>query len=85
LQPLVRKDIEWLTRALRGLGVRELAVTTNGVSPWPRYQQLVDAGMTHFNVSLDTLRPDRFARVTRRPAKLLDTVLNTIDRLLEAR
>ena len=53
--------------------------------PGAKLTELLEAGgLTHFNVSLDTLKPERFARISRRPAKLLQTVLGTIDRLLDA-
>ncbi len=72
-----------LTRALKALpGLEELAVTTNGVSPWPKLAALVGAGMTHFNVSLDTLQAERFASISRRPAKYLGTVLGNVERLV---
>jgi cyclic pyranopterin phosphate synthase len=84
MQPLVRKDLVELARSLRGLGLKELAITTNGVAPRSKLIDLVDAGVTHFNVSLDTLLPDRFAAISRRPAKMLSTVLGTIDQLFES-
>jgi GTP 3',8-cyclase len=72
-----------LTRALRALpGLEELAVTTNGVSPWSKLSALVEAGMTGFNISLDTLRPERFASISRRPAKYLGTVQGNVERLV---
>ena len=83
-QPLVRKDVVPLVRSLKQLGIRELAVTTNGVAPWSKYHDLVQAGMTHFNVSLDTLKVEKFATITRRSAHLHGTVLSNIYRLVEA-
>lgn len=71
-----------LVRALRRLGLRELAITTNGVSPSSRLGELVDAGVTHFNISLDTLRPQRYSEITRRPAKSLHMVLASIEKLM---
>ena len=68
-EPLVRKNILWLFRALsRHLGTHaldELTLTTNG-SQLPKFaQELKDAGVRRINISLDTLRPDRFAAITR--------------------
>jgi len=68
-EPLVRKNIMWLFRALsRHLetgALEELTLTTNG-SQLPRYAtELVDCGVKRINVSLDTLRPDRFKAITR--------------------
>lgn len=68
-EPLVRKNIMWLFRALSkhlGAGVLdELTLTTNG-SQLPKYaRQLRDCGVERINISLDTLNPDRFKAITR--------------------
>jgi cyclic pyranopterin phosphate synthase len=68
-EPLVRKNILWLFRALsRHLGsgaLDELTLTTNG-SQLPKYaQELKDAGVRRINISLDTLKADRFKAITR--------------------
>ena len=68
-EPLVRKNILWLFRALgrhlRDGALDELTLTTNG-SQLPKYaHELRDAGVRRINVSLDTLRPDRFKAITR--------------------
>jgi GTP 3',8-cyclase len=67
-EPLVRRNIMWLFRALSrhlGGGLDELTLTTNG-SQLPKFaQELRDAGVKRINISLDTLRPDRFKAITR--------------------
>jgi GTP 3',8-cyclase len=67
-EPLVRKNILWLFRALSrhlGGGLDELTLTTNG-SQLPKFaQELKDAGVERINISLDTLDPDRFKAITR--------------------
>jgi GTP 3',8-cyclase len=68
-EPLVRKNILWLFRALsRHLktgALEELTLTTNG-SQLPKVaQELADCGVKRINVSLDTLDPDRFKAITR--------------------
>jgi GTP 3',8-cyclase len=68
-EPLVRKNIVWLFRALsRHLAagtLDELTLTTNG-SQLPKFaQELKDAGVRRINISLDTLRPDVFKAITR--------------------
>lgn len=64
-EPLVRRDLPVLVRGLGELFPR-LAMTTNGIL-LPRYlDELAAAGLTTYNISLDTLRPDRFFRITRR-------------------
>ncbi|CBJ29460.1 conserved unknown protein [Ectocarpus siliculosus] len=80
-EPLVRKDLPDIVRALSSLeGVRNVGVTTNGINLKRKIPALREAGLTHINVSLDTLQPDRFAAITRR--KGLDTVLASLDAAL---
>ncbi len=68
-EPLVRKNIMWLIRSLsRHLdsgALDELTLTTNG-SQMPRFaKDLYEAGVRRVNISLDTLKPDRFKAITR--------------------
>jgi cyclic pyranopterin phosphate synthase len=68
-EPLVRKNIMWLFRALgRHLetgALEELTLTTNGSQLAKYAQELKDAGVKRINVSLDTLDADKFAAITR--------------------
>ena len=68
-EPLVRRNILWLLKALSrhlGDGLDELTLTTNG-SQLVRYAEaLADCGIARINVSLDTLDPDKFRAITRR-------------------
>ena len=80
-EPLVRKNILWLFQALsrhRESGrLEELTLTTNG-SQLGRYAaELKACGVERINVSLDTLRADRFKALTRWGE--LDTVLKGLD------
>src|SRR5581483_11316929 len=68
-EPLVRKNVMWLVRALsRHLdtgALDELTLTTNG-SQLARYAfELADCGVRRINVSLDTLDPVKFRAITR--------------------
>ena len=68
-EPLVRKNIMWLFRALsRHLQdgrLDELTLTTNG-SQLPKFaQELKDVGVRRINISVDTLKADRFKAITR--------------------
>jgi cyclic pyranopterin phosphate synthase len=68
-EPLVRKNIMWLFRALsrhlKSGALEELTLTTNG-SQLPKYaEELADLGVRRINVSLDTLKPNRFQAITR--------------------
>ncbi|MEP0547031.1 MAG: GTP 3',8-cyclase MoaA [Rhodothermales bacterium] len=77
-EPLVRKDIEEVADALGALpGLRVLALTTNGLLLDRKLDGLHRAGLTHLNLSLDTLRADRFESLTLRPG--LDRVLAALD------
>ena len=66
-EPLVRKDLPVLIRKLATLpGIKDLALTTNGVLLARQAQALYDAGLRRLNVHLDTLDRERFRRITRR-------------------
>ncbi len=65
-EPLVRAGIVDLVRILAGIpGVEDLSMTTNGVLLTRYARNLAEAGLDRVNISLDTLRPDRFAAMTR--------------------
>ena len=65
-EPLVRKGITSLVAMLAQMdGIRDLAMTTNGIRLAEFAPALVTAGLHRINVSLDTLDPARFAEITR--------------------
>lgn len=65
-EPLVRVGIADLVRMLAEVpGIEDLAMTTNGTLLSRHAQALVEAGLDRVNVSLDTLRPERFHSITR--------------------
>lgn len=81
-EPLVRRGVvDFLAHLKRIEGLQKVAVTTNGILLQDMAGSLVEAGVTHVNVSLDTLDPDRFREITR--GGDLRRVLAGIDRLLE--
>lgn len=55
-----------VAESLSGLGVKQLGLTTNGLLLKRRLWDLQSAGLTHINVSLDTLIPQKFELITRR-------------------
>jgi cyclic pyranopterin phosphate synthase len=66
-EPLLRKDLPRLVAMLTARpGLVDLAMTTNGVLLAEQAAGLKSAGLGRVTVSLDTLRPDRFKRLTRR-------------------
>ena len=65
-EPLVRRGLLDLCHSLRRLpGLEELCLTTNGSLLPQLALPLREAGVDRLNISLDTLRPDRFAAMTR--------------------
>ncbi len=65
-EPLLRHDLPTLTGMLaRNPGVRDLALTTNGVLLAKHAASLKRAGLGRVTVSLDTLRPDRMRELAR--------------------
>ena len=65
-EPLVRRGILDICRGIAALeGVEELCLTTNGTALSRLAAPLREAGVDRLNVSLDTLRPGRFAHMTR--------------------
>ncbi|MCL2358761.1 MAG: GTP 3',8-cyclase MoaA [Nitrososphaerota archaeon] len=65
-EPLVRPEIEKLVCALSSIdGIKTISMTTNGLLLNKKAAQLKIAGLHGINVSLDTLKPDRFKSITR--------------------
>lgn len=81
-EPLIRKGVLTLFKALGAMGFEDLSLTTNG-SHLPQYARaLTDAGVHRVNISLDSLRPARFKQITR--TGKLSTVLHGVEAAREA-
>lgn len=83
-EPTVRRDILHLMQqlgTLRSKGLRELCLTTNGISLHRKLDTMADCGLTGVNLSLDTLDPFQYQIMTRRQG--FDAVMRSIDRILE--
>jgi cyclic pyranopterin phosphate synthase len=66
-EPLVRKGfIAFVQRLCKTEGLEEITLTTNGVFLKDFARALRDCGICRINVSMDTLKPDRFRLITRR-------------------
>lgn len=66
-EPLVRRDILWALEQIAKLpGLEELTITTNGSQLKQMGHDLLNAGVSRINISLDTLQPERFLELTRR-------------------
>ncbi|MBV9440995.1 MAG: radical SAM protein, partial [Candidatus Eremiobacteraeota bacterium] len=82
-EPLIRRDLAKLIRMLAAIpGITDIALSTNGMMLAQQIGALVDAGLKRVNVSLDTLREDRFFDIARRRG--LDRVLAGIDAAVRA-
>jgi cyclic pyranopterin phosphate synthase len=66
-EPTVRRGLVDLVRAIRGIvGIRRVAMTTNGLRLVELARPLVEAGLEQVNISIDSLNPERFRQITRR-------------------
>jgi cyclic pyranopterin phosphate synthase len=82
-EPLVRRGIAELAGRLSALaGLADLSLSSNCTRMEKLAQPLVEAGVRRLNVSLDSLRPDRFAAIT--GGGRLDKVLRGIEAAAEA-
>jgi cyclic pyranopterin phosphate synthase len=80
-EPLLRKGLESIiTRVAAPRPRPEISLTTNGVGLARRARALAEAGVDRLNVSLDTLRPERFVAITRR-----DRLTDVLDGMAAAR
>lgn len=70
-----------LTEGLSALGLESIGMTSNGIALSRKLPDLVQAGLTHLNISLDTLDPLKFELMTRRRGHA--TVLKAIRQATE--
>lgn len=65
-EPLVRKGLPDLVRMIADIpGIEDISLTTNGLLLENQAEVLAQAGLRRVNVSLDTLNPEKFSRITR--------------------
>ena len=65
-EPLVRKDIVELVRMIADVdGVKDIAITTNGILLEKFAMPMAEAGLHRANISLDTMDPEKFSQITR--------------------
>jgi len=82
-EPLVRRGLtDLVERFSRLAGVEDISLTTNGVLLAPLAHALYKAGLGRINISLDSLRPDSFASITR--ANLFGRIKEGIQAAVEA-
>ena len=83
-EPTVHPQILTILRgigALKSKGLKELAITTNGINLFRKLDDLVHAGVTGINLSLDTLDPLQFEKMTRRLG--FEAVMRSINRVMD--
>src|SRR6202790_3438771 len=76
-EPLVRNGVEDYIARLHALGVQDLSMTTNGHLLAERCERLLAAGLHRINISLDSLDPLKFEKITRTHS--YDAVMRGID------
>jgi cyclic pyranopterin phosphate synthase len=82
-EPLVRRGCPDLVRRLKAItGIEQVTMTTNGQQLLPHLDALLAAGLDAVNISLDTLREDRYRSVTR--GGQLQPVLDAVEAALHA-
>jgi cyclic pyranopterin phosphate synthase len=82
-EPLIRRDLERLVALIAAVeGIEDISLSTNGLLLAEQARRLHGAGLTRVNVSLDTLREDRFEAIARRPG--LGRVVAGIEAAFEA-
>jgi len=65
-EPLVRKNILHLISSLKNIsGIEDISLTTNGILLEKYASGLANSGLDRINISLDSLRPDRYGEITR--------------------
>ena len=75
-EPLVRRDLPDLVRLLAAIpAIEDISISTNAILLPQFGRELRDAGVRRVNVSLDTLRRDRFRDLARRPERFFDATL----------
>jgi len=82
-EPLVRGQLWKLIQMLKAIdGIKDIALTTNGILLADHASQFRSHGLDRINISLDTLNPQTFEKITRR--KGLEKVLAGIDAAIDA-
>jgi len=76
-EPLLREGVEGFVAKLAEVGYEDLSMTTNGHLLSERYEGLLAAGLKRINISLDSLKPVKFEKITR--TKTFASVIAGID------
>ena len=79
-EPTLRKDLSSIIEYLSTLSpqLHTIAITTNGILLHKQLDTLINNGLNQINISLDTLKPDKFEKLSRRPGQTLHRVFDSI-------
>lgn len=81
-EPLMCSDLEDIVKRLAGInGIDDLPLTTNGVGLETRIRRLHEAGVSRFNISLDSLDKVKYVRIT--GVNGFESVMRAVNRALE--
>jgi GTP 3',8-cyclase len=78
-EPTMRRDMNHLIDAARQLGYEDQAMTTNGAALFPRLLEYNNAGLNRINLSIDTLRAEKFESITGRPVNFFHSVQQSLE------
>lgn len=80
-EPMVRKNLIKLIKDIHDIaGIEEICMTTNGILFADHVEDLWKAGLTHVNISLDTLQKDTFRKITGMDG--LEKVMDALEKAL---
>jgi molybdenum cofactor biosynthesis protein A, bacterial len=82
-EPLVRPGVEDFIAKMSGIGFSDLSMTTNGHLLSERCEHLIAGGLQRINISLDSLNPEKFEKITR--TKTFSSVMAGIDAAQKSR
>ena len=81
-EPLIRPNIVDLIGRINNIdGIEEIYMTTNGILLYDKIEALVKNGLKGVNISLDSLKEERFNKITRRSG--FDKVIKAIDKSID--
>lgn len=76
-EPLVKKGVVDLISGCKEIGIKEIAMTTNGILLKDKIKELKEAGLSRVNISLDSLDNEKYSQITR--GGNLQDVLDSIE------
>lgn len=79
-EPLIRGDIVQIINDIKGVpGIEDIGITTNGILLYNMIDDLENAGLKRVNISLDSLKPETFKKIT---GGSIEKVINSIEKCI---